>query len=283
MKIEMREDFYRGWVRVELLVIDVDEGEDDDDEGFVIATTSNTSVPVEDAAMIETKRKMLTDGVLEFVERHRTYGAPYRWGGTLDTPNLGLDCSGLVQTAFATASASKLWLPRDAYQQRAFVDPVTDAADATSGDLVFFGPSQNKVDHVAIVVAATPVLAPPCQNAKTTQTQEAGVVIRYAHCSCESTGRNGVGFDAVFVPAEREALAGQRHVSSSSSSSSGEKARNKNSEEEDRWGMSGPRPPPESAGDPVTEYYGRRFLCLGRVIRGVKRSEDVIWRVRSCS
>ena len=262
MKIEMREDFYRGWVCAELLAID-----DDDHEGErAIATTSSktktkTSVPEEeDAAMNETKRKMLTDGVLEFVERHGTYAAPYKWGGTLDTPDLGLDCSGLVQTAFATASAWTLWLPRDAYQQRDFVDPVMDAADAAPGDLVFFGPSQNKVDHVAIVITATPVVPSHRRrrndNARTTTTQqeeteeeeEEGVVIRYAHCSCESTGRNGVGFDAVFVPAA------------------------------DRG--EGPRPPPESAGDPVAEYYGRRFLCLGRVMRGVQRSEDVIWRRR---
>lgn len=72
-------------------------------------------------------------------------GTHYLWGGV--TP-LGVDCSGLVQTAFL---ARGVRLPRDAYQQ---ADAGRDVKpeQAAPGDLLFFhGESGDRITHVALL------------------------------------------------------------------------------------------------------------------------------------
>lgn len=89
----------------------------------------------------------------------------YLWGGTLG-PNY--DCSGLMQAAFA---ASGIWIPRDAYQQEAFLEKVT-FAELQPGDFVFFG-NVEKATHVGLY------LGNGC----------------YIHSSGEKLGRNGIAID----------------------------------------------------------------------------------------
>jgi hypothetical protein len=101
-----------------------------------------------------------------------------------------------------------------------------------------------------------------------------GLVLRFAHCSCKSTGRDGVGFDAVWVPTK---------TSTGCTMSKQSEEEEKEDEGEEEGQQEGPRPPPECAGNPVAEHYARRFLGLGRVERGVAGPEDVIWRVRTSS
>jgi cell wall-associated NlpC family hydrolase len=93
----------------------------------------------------------------------------YLWGGTVGA---NYDCSGLVQAAFMV---SGIWLPRDAYQQEAFVQPV--AIDSLQpGDLIFFG-TPDRATHVGLHLGAG----------------------RYIHSSGKDQGRNGIGIDVLSV------------------------------------------------------------------------------------
>lgn len=97
----------------------------------------------------------------------------YRWGGTIG-PNY--DCSGLVQRAYAQAG---IWLPRDAYLQERFCQPVAVRPDVVhllqSGDLIFFG-SPQRCTHVGLHLGQG----------------------RYLHSSGREHGRNGLGVDDLF-------------------------------------------------------------------------------------
>lgn len=92
----------------------------------------------------------------------------YLWGGTVG-PNY--DCSGLMQAAFV---ATGIWLPRDAYQQEAFTQPVSNINDLEPGDLVFFG-TPEKATHVGLYLGDN----------------------RYIHSSGKAQGRNGIGIDVL--------------------------------------------------------------------------------------
>ena len=110
--------------------------------------------------------------VLAFAEQARQQPNQYLWGGTLG-PNF--DCSGLMQAAFASAGIS---LPRDAYQQERFCQPVAVAPGCYSllrpGDLIFFGRPQ-RCTHVGLYLGEG----------------------RYLHSSGREHGRNGIGIDGL--------------------------------------------------------------------------------------
>lgn len=89
----------------------------------------------------------------------------YLWGGTIG-PNY--DCSGLMQAAFLSVG---VWIPRDAYQQEAFAQPIA-LDDAKPGDLVFFG-TPERTTHVGLYLGDR----------------------RYIHSSGKDIGRNGIGID----------------------------------------------------------------------------------------
>ena len=85
--------------------------------------------------------------VLGFARHAMDTGNRYVLGGT-HGPDY--DCSGLVQAAFAHAG---VWIPRDAYQQERFCQPVVistaDVSPLRPGDLVFFG-TPERCTHVGL-------------------------------------------------------------------------------------------------------------------------------------
>jgi cell wall-associated NlpC family hydrolase len=110
------------------------------------------------------------DRVLAFAEAAMAQPNVYLWGGTV-APDY--DCSGLMQAAFA---ASGIWLPRDAYLQERFCQPVAVRPGETSlllpGDLIFFG-TPRRCTHVGLCLGGG----------------------SYLHSSGREHGRNGIGID----------------------------------------------------------------------------------------
>ncbi len=114
--------------------------------------------------------------ILSWTKAAKKMSNEYLWGGTIG-PNF--DCSGLVQSAFAS---SGIWIPRDAYQQEKFckniaLDIEALGKDLKPGDLLFFG-SSVKCTHVGLHI-------------------ENGF---YIHSSGVTDGHNGIEIDSLFQP-----------------------------------------------------------------------------------
>ena len=112
------------------------------------------------------------DAVIAFSLRALEQPNSYLWGGSLGPD---FDCSGLVQTAYASEG---IWLPRDAYLQERFCQPVAVHSGITHllepGDLIFFG-SPQRCTHVGLYLGGG----------------------RYLHSSGREHGRNGLGIDGL--------------------------------------------------------------------------------------
>jgi hypothetical protein len=108
--------------------------------------------------------------LLQRAEQARQQPNVYLWGGTLGPD---FDCSGLIQTLFAAVG---VWLPRDAYLQERFCQPVAVRPGITQllrpGDLIFFGTAR-RCTHVGLHLGGG----------------------RYLHSSGREHGRNGLGID----------------------------------------------------------------------------------------
>lgn len=76
----------------------------------------------------------------------RFVGIPYRWGG--DNVVEGMDCSGFVRAVFNLCGIS---IPRTSAEQFRTGEGVS-RDELRDGDLVFFGSSADKINHVGIYV-----------------------------------------------------------------------------------------------------------------------------------
>ena len=112
--------------------------------------------------------------ILSWTTAAKKMSNEYLWGGTIG-PNF--DCSGLVQSAFASTG---IWIPKNAYQQEKFckniaLDIEALGKDLKPGDLLFFGSSE-KCTHVGLHI-------------------ENGF---YIHSSGVTDGHNGIEIDGLF-------------------------------------------------------------------------------------
>ena len=144
------EDDYPGWLLRE------------DQQWLTEVATSYQAIPRSGAEI----RQRLPE-VIAFTQNAMQQPNYYLWGGTLG-PNY--DCSGLMQAAFA---ASGIWLPRDAYQQEAFIHQIP-LSELLPGDLIFFG-AKEKATHVGLYLGDG----------------------QYIHSSGTEMGRNGIGIDVL--------------------------------------------------------------------------------------
>lgn len=78
----------------------------------------------------------------------RFVGIPYRWGG--DNVVEGMDCSGFVRAVYNLCGVS---IPRTSREQFTAGEAVTKD-ELRDGDLVFFGSSEDKINHVGIYVGS---------------------------------------------------------------------------------------------------------------------------------
>ncbi|WP_414589196.1 NlpC/P60 family protein [Scytonema sp. PCC 10023] len=124
------------------------------------------TVPYKAKTFSESEIKKRLPEVIAFTQKAMQQSNYYLWGGTVG-PNY--DCSGLMQAAFASVG---IRIPRDAYQQEAFSQPIA-ITELQPGDLVFFG--FQKATHVGLY------LANGC----------------YIHSSGKDKGRNGIAIDSL--------------------------------------------------------------------------------------
>ncbi|MFH7241910.1 MAG: C40 family peptidase [Spirulina sp.] len=150
MPVQLCDDDYPGWIGLRQM------------NALAPAPTTYAPVSLDRAAIVERLPQ-----VIAFAESAMTQPNVYLWGGTVG-PNF--DCSGLVQTAFASAG---IRLPRDSYQQEAFTQAI-GWDDLEPGDLIFFG-TPERTTHVALYLGEG----------------------RYIHSSGKDQGRNGIGLDSL--------------------------------------------------------------------------------------
>ncbi len=155
LQVQLLEDGYRGWIEPDQLL-----------------GRAWSSAPQGPRLLQEHEIEARLGAVLSFALAAAAAANSYLWGGSLG-PNY--DCSGLIQTAFAAAG---IWIPRDAYQQERFCQPVALEPSCFSllrrGDLIFFG-SRQRCSHVGLHLGQG----------------------RYLHSSGRSHGRNGIGIDGL--------------------------------------------------------------------------------------
>ncbi|PSB56068.1 C40 family peptidase [Chamaesiphon polymorphus] len=148
LPVRLCEDDYHAWLKLE----DVDRLELATDI-YQAATIDRTTIAAKIPEVIA-----FTLAAMQIPNR-------YLWGGTV-APNY--DCSGLMQAAFGSVG---VWLPRDSYQQEAFVEQIS-IDDLLPGDTIFFG-TPAKTDHVALYLGD----------------------LKYIHSSGIQMGRNGIGIN----------------------------------------------------------------------------------------
>ena len=155
LRARLLEDGYPGWVELPSLL------------GHAFASAPPLPRLLDAAAIAAA-----IPAVLAFAEAARQRPNRYLWGGSLGPD---YDCSGFTQTAFAAAG---IWIPRDAYQQERFCQPVAVApgqyALLRPGDLIFFGRPQ-RCTHVGLHLGGG----------------------RYLHSSGREHGRDGLGIDGL--------------------------------------------------------------------------------------
>ncbi|GAA6615592.1 NlpC/P60 family protein [Scytonema sp. NUACC26] len=148
LQVCLCEDDYPGW----LLLSDLDL--------LQPCTVSYRAISFSEAEI-----KNLLPDAIAFTHKAMEQPNYYLWGGTVG-PNY--DCSGLMQAAFASVG---ILIPRDAYQQEAFTQPIS-LTELQPGDLIFFGTSQ-KATHVGLYLGDG----------------------KYIHSSGKTQGRNGIAID----------------------------------------------------------------------------------------
>jgi peptidoglycan DL-endopeptidase CwlO len=117
------------------------------DASFASMLAGATGAPLVPSAAGGTSGTAVVDAAKKYL------GTPYVFGST--DPAKGLDCSGLVQRAYADLG---IQIPRNSWQQAKAGQPVASLADAKPGDILAF---DSPVDHVGIYLGDNQMIAAP--------------------------------------------------------------------------------------------------------------------------
>lgn len=118
------------------------------DGGQIVKPEQANQAPAHNKEAQKSFRKDRDMGMIAARTAERFVGIPYRWGG--DTVVDGMDCSGFVRAVFSLCGVS---IPRTSIEQYRTGEPVSKS-DLQDGDLVFFGASEDKINHVGIYVGS---------------------------------------------------------------------------------------------------------------------------------
>jgi len=120
--------------------------------GLPVATSRLTAAAPDFASLLATAQHSQPDGAAVVSSAEKYLGVPYVFGG--NTPS-GLDCSGLVQRAYADLGIT---LPRVAADQAHVGTAVPGLAQAQPGDILAFG---EPAHHVALYLGNNLMIAAP--------------------------------------------------------------------------------------------------------------------------
>ena len=117
-------------------------------EAAKVARGRNQGKTVETPEKLQPKQNKVDKdmGAIAARTAERFVGIPYRWGG--ENVVDGMDCSGFVRAVYNLCGIS---IPRTSREQFTAGEAVIKS-DLRDGDLVFFGSSDDKINHVGIYV-----------------------------------------------------------------------------------------------------------------------------------
>ena len=117
-----------------------------------VPTTSGPTTPARTASISQSQSNSGVNGTDVVAQAKKYLGVPYVWGGT--DPQVGLDCSGLVQLVFKDLGVT---VPRVTYDQAEVGTEVDTLAEAKPGDLIV----TRNGDHIGIYVGNNQMLHAP--------------------------------------------------------------------------------------------------------------------------
>lgn len=141
------------WVKVAL-----DESNGEEVVGYVAKDFVEVGYKWKTASKVDVEVANSSPVRYNLVNESKKYiGLPYVWGGTSLVS--GADCSGFVWAIYTKCglNVSSLGLPRTSSEMARGGNKVT-SANIKPGDLVFYGDSRGRVDHVAMYIGNNQVI-----------------------------------------------------------------------------------------------------------------------------
>lgn len=160
LPIQCAHDSYKGWVDAKM-VRTVSEDEEREIRAWQPLQQQHVGMEQPDGSMmwlplgvrVPSLQEPLPFAPADIIKAAMHFlNTPYLWGGR---SSFGIDCSGLMQAAFAVCG---IQLPRDASQQAQIGEPVP-FTERQAGDVAFFSkPEKTNISHVGLILPSDQIL-----------------------------------------------------------------------------------------------------------------------------